>query len=359
MSMVTVAAVATVGSAAYGAYNSNKNAKGVRNAYGDVMKYAQRNPGVFGEKIEFEPVDYSPLFKSDPGYGKIAGDTIAGNQRNLPAGINLMQGTNAAITQDSLTRLNALYPQFQGQFNQQSRNTSNLLSGLIPQEDRNAITARRTEAQSLGGGGANQQQVAADLGLTRMQAMEAGAANLTNNMNLWNAIDPISRRVTPQSMFVDPSQAIQSSIAENQFASTFAAQERDAEINYGMLPDPQKAGMLNLLSGKAGVQAATPMQSVGGAALSALGPALMGAYGTNKASQQWNQPLQSQPGYVGTTYGAPTNATGYGTFQNLSASPTFAYGNLPTNPAYAGQGSLASQYRSKPPTSYSSWGYNY
>jgi hypothetical protein len=358
---VGVAVAVSAGSAAYASHQANKKAKqansqaqGVRDAYGRVVQYAKMNPEAFGEKIDFSPVAYDPLFQKDPGYGKIAGDTIAGNQRNLGANLNLMRDTNQGITQDALTRINTIYPQFQGQFNQQSQNTANLLAGQIPQEDRNAMTARRTEAQSLGGGGVNQQQVAADLGLSRMQAMEAGAAGLTNNLNLWNSIDPLSRRVNPQSMFVDPQQAINSSIQENQFDATQAAAERDAAINYAMMPDPRKAGMMNLLAGQAGVQAATPMQgmqNVGAAALMAGATAGLGAWQQGQAAKSWNQNLDTTTPFVGTNYAAPvpTYATpidqraGYAALSG--AGPVTGYG---TQLSY-GQGGLGSYYRGRNP----------
>jgi hypothetical protein len=360
MSWITVAGVAiSAGTAAYSANQQNKQGKAVRQGYADAQKFASQNPGVFGEKIDFEAIEYSPRFREDPGYAQIAGDTIAGNQRNLPANLTLMRDTNKAITEDAQTRINTLYPQFQGQFNQQSMNTSNLLRGQIPFEDQQAMTARRSEATSLGGGGNSQQQTLADLGISRLEAMQSGAANLTNNINLWNSIDPISRRVNPQSLFVDVGQAINSAVQENQFGATFAASERDAAINYAAMPDPQLAGQLNLMTGAAGAAAASPMQSVGGAALMAGANAGFGAYQANNAGASWNQPQQQSP-YVSTGYRAPT----YGSaadqtagFQALSGgtAPAVSTYNPQTGTSYGQQGGLWSffagnnngQYRQK------------
>lgn len=308
---MTWAAIAIGGASVVGSVisttSANKQAKKAGNGLNESIAYARRNPGVFGEKIDFEEMSYSPLFSADPGYAGMAGEVIAGNQRNLPAATRLANEANAATTQGSLNRLNTLYPEFGASFDQQSRNTDAFLRGEIPAEDRDLITARRTEAQSLGGGGVNQQQVAADLGLTRMELMDKGAANLTNNVNLWDAIDPIARQITPQSLFVDVGQAISSAVSENQFAASFGQAERNAELNYAMSPDPQKAGMLNLLSARAGLQAANPQQSVFGNALSAGLTAGVGAWGTNQMASAFA--ARQAPQYVPTTRTAPAYAS--------------------------------------------------
>jgi hypothetical protein len=308
---MTWAAVVVGGTAAIGgaisASSANKQAKRAAGGLDEAIAYARRNPGVFGEKIDFESISYSPLFREDPGFAGVAGDVIAGNQRNLPAATRLASDTNDAITQDSLDRINKLYPGFQDSFQQQTRNTDAFLRGEIPAEDREMITARRTEAQSLGGGGVNPQQVAADLGLTRMDLMDRGAASLTNNVNLWDAIDPIARQVSPQSLFVDVGQAISSAVAENQFAANFAQSERNAELGYAMSPDPQKAGLLNLMAARSGLQAANPQQNVFGAAVGAGLTAGVGAWGANQAASAFA--ARQNPQYVPTARSAPVYAT--------------------------------------------------
>lgn len=345
---IAVTTAVSVGTAAYGASQKNKQAKGVMRGFDDAASFAAANPGAFGEKIDFKPIKYSALFKQDPGYGKIAGDTIAGNQRNLPANLKLARETNQAITDDSLARMDQLYPGLKGQFGQQSRNTSNLLRGDIPFEDQNAITARRSEAISLGGGGATQQQVAADLGLSRLDAMQSGAANLTNNVNLWNAIDPISRRVNPQSLFVDVDRAISSSVAENQFAAQFAASERNTKINHAMLPDPRLAGQLNLMTARSGAQAANPTTSVLGSAIVAGANTAVGGYQNNQAQASWNQPQAAQP-YANSQvipaqrqYYASASDQANG-FQAMSGGTATAY-NPQTGTNYGQQGGLWSYF---------------
>jgi hypothetical protein len=356
--MVAVAA----GSAIVGGISTsqaNKRAKGVSNSMNDAIAYARRNPGVFGEKIDFESIDYTPLFQQDPGYGNMAGDVIAGNRRNLGANIALTSDTNDAITQDAIDRITKLYPGFADAFAQQTQNTQNFLRGDLPMEDRDRIAAQRSEAVSLGGGGGNlAQQTAADLGLARVDLMERGAAGLTNNTSLLNMIDPVARQLTPQSNFVDVGQAINSAVAENQFDAQFAAAERDAEFNASLIPDPQKAGMLNLMSARAGVQAANPQQSVLGGAFMSAAPALAGAagnyIGAQTAAAQQAKAVSNIPQQQYVT-APPTYASAYDRAAQIPtlSGPGAAY-NPATGGAYGQQGGLWS-YAGAPKTPQNSW----
>ena len=334
-------------SSAISSSSANKRANAASKGLDEAVAYARANPSAFGEKLDWSGVDYSPMFKSDPGYGNIAGSTIAGNQRNLPANLNLMRETNQAITKDSMDRINTLYPGFAAAVGQQSQNTQNFLRGQLPMEDQNMITSRRTEAQSLGGGGANAQQVAADLGLARMDLMNQGQAGMNNLVNMFNAVDPVNRRVNPQSMFVDVGQAISNSIQENQFGAQFAQSERNAELAFGMQPDPQKAGLLNLLAGRGGLQAANQPTSVAGAALTGGINAGMAAYTRQSDQEALKNLLTPMPTYqqVNSPYGAaPTNWNG---IRNLSGGYDITGGQAP---GVAGQGSLASSFIGPPDT---------
>ena len=330
-------------SSAISSSSANKRANAASKGLDEAVAYARANPSAFGEKLDWSGVDYSPMFKSDPGYGNIAGSTIAGNQRNLPANLNLMRETNQAITKDSMDRINTLYPGFAAAVGQQSQNTQNFLRGQLPMEDQNMITSRRTEAQSLGGGGANAQQVAADLGLARMDLMNQGQAGMNNLVNMFNAVDPVNRRVNPQSMFVDVGQAISNSIQENQFGAQFAQSERNAELAFGMQPDPQKAGLLNLLAGRGGLQAANQPTSVAGAALTGGMNAGMAAYTRQEDKNDLKDllnmyaPMKSYQ-QVNSPYGAPP--VNWNGIRNLSGGYDITGGQAP---GVAGQGALASQ----------------
>lgn len=342
--MTWVATAVSVGggvvNSAISASSANKRANAASKGLDEAVAYARANPSAFGEKLDWSGVDYSPMFKSDPGYGNIAGSTIAGNQRNLPANLNLMRETNQAITKDSMDRINTLYPGFAAAVGQQSQNTQNFLRGQLPMEDQNMITSRRTEAQSLGGGGANAQQVAADLGLARMDLMNQGQAGMNNLVNMFNAVDPVNRRVNPQSMFVDVGQAISNSIQENQFGAQFAQSERNAELAFGMQPDPQKAGLLNLLAGRAGLQAANQPTSVAGAALTGGMNAGMAAYTRQQDKNDLKDLLNTYAPM--TSYQQVMQETGRraapaGSYNTLSGAPYYDItGGQAYNPATGG-----------------------
>lgn len=342
-----IGAAVTVGTTAYAVNQSNKRAKAASGGLNEAVAYARANPSVFGEKLDFENLDYSPLFRDDPGYANIAGDTISGNQRNLPAALQLTGDTNRAITAGNLERIRGLDPTFDAATSQQQQNTLALLRGEIPFEDRNALTGRRAEAAALGGTGANPQQVAADLGLTRLDLMSRGAANLTNNVTLWDAIDPVSRQLLPQSMFVDVGQAVSQAVAENQFAANFAQAERAAELNYAMMPDPQKAGLLNLMAGRAGLQAANPQQSVLGNALVAGVNTGFSAYNANQAAQQYQQRqyVPTDSAALQRTYATPQDQTlGITSLSGTNGQGVQTAYNPNTNAQYGQQGGLWSYF---------------
>jgi hypothetical protein len=357
--MSWVAVAVSVGGAVVSGVSANKRAKAASGSMDEAIAYARRNPSMFGEKIDFEGIEYTPLFQQDPGYGRMAGDVIAGNQRNLGANIQLTSDTNDAITTDAMDRINRMYPGFMDAFGQQSQNTMNFLRGDLPMEDRQRLAAQRSEAVSLGGGGGNlAQQTAADLGLARIDLMNQGAAQLTNNVNLMDRINPVAGMLRPQSNFVDVGQAINSAVAENQFDAQFAASERDAEFNAALIPDPRKAGLANMLAARSGMQAANPQQSVllsaAGAGLSAYG----GAYAGNQtAAAQQQQALAAIPqqGYV-TQPPAYANAgdrvMGIPTLSGPSTSYQTPY-NPTTGSAYGQQGGLWS-YAGTPPKN-NSW----
>lgn len=346
---VAVAAVSAV-AGGISASQKNKQARKAGQGLDGSIAYARKNPGIFGEKIDFEELSYDPLFKKDPGYGGLAGDVIAGNRRNLPASLALASDTNEGITQGNLDRIRKLYPGIDAAFEQQSSNTQNLLRGEIPYEDQNLLTSRRTEAQSLGGTGVNRQQVAADLGMTRLSLMNQGANSMAGNVNLWDAIDPVSRQVLPQSLFVDVGQAMDSAVRENQFDASFQQAERNAEFAHAMTPDPQKTGLLNLEAARAGLKAGNPQTSVIGAAATAglnsyagsggayAGGQAAGQYFGGGARAGYAQPVDTSP----TTRQGPAYASvqdqalGYQTLSGNGYNPQ-AQGYGTYNPGTTGQ----------------------
>jgi hypothetical protein len=144
-------------------------------------------------------------------------------------------------------------------------------------------------------------------------------------------------------MFVDVGQAISNSIQENQFGAQFAQSERNAELAFGMQPDPQKAGLLNLLAGRGGLQAANQPTSVAGAGLTGGMNAGMAAYTRQSDQEALKNLLQPQTPPMGyqqavASFGAPSAAVNG--FRNLSGGYDITGGQAP---GVAGQGALASQ----------------
>lgn len=322
MSYAAIAsAVIGVAGTAYSSSQQKKAAGQSGARLDEAIAYARRHPEAFGNKPdEWNSLDYVPLFRSDPGYAGLAGDAIAGNRANFGAAAMLSTANNEWALADEQARIAAWDPTFEDSFAIQQRNTQNLLNGILPYEDIQGVAANRSEINSILGGSGNGQQTAADLGLRRIDLMRQGEQSLNANEGLISRLSPFARRTTPQSMFVNPQDVISSAVGENWQDYQAAAQERDAAFAFEAMADPYQQGLLNLLSGQAGIAAgASP---VGGgtnwAQIAQMAGGAINAYQNRNTAQN-------------TGGGAGTSAwgTGYtgGATHNLSntTTPTSAY----------------------------------
>lgn len=318
---VGVAAVGAVGGG-ISASQSNKKAKGALGGYDKVVEYARGKPGAFGKKLDWKNAEFTPLFDENGNYSQFAANTIQGNADNFGAAAGLSDQVNNWMTNSQQQRLNAFDPTFMDSYGQNAQNTSNMLNGVIPQEDMNGIISNRTQRQQLAGANPGGQQVAADLGLTRMGLMQQGSQQLGQNASIFNQLFPQGSYMRPDSMFVDVPAALNSAIQENQFGANFAANERTLAANAAAQPDPYQAGMLNLLASRAGMQAGMPQQSVAGGAL-AGGTSAYGGYIT--ASGQLYGGQNTQPaGYSDPNWQPPQRR--YASQANRSAQTPYGTG---------------------------------
>lgn len=310
---MTWAAVAVVAAGAVAggvsANSANKKAKSANGEYDKLVEYARLHPDAFGEKLDWKNINYKPLYPNGGGYADTAAKTIAGNQANFGAASALAGQTNDWINAGQQQRLNQFDPSFMDSYGQNAQNTANLLRGEIPQEDMGGIISRRTQQQALSGANTGGQQVAADLGLTRMGLMQQGAQQLGQNANIYSQLFPQGSYVKPDSMFVDVDSAIARSLQENQFAYQAQLNERNQRQMYAAIPDPYQAGIMELLGTRAGVKAGNPGQSVGAGAftgglqayagyLGSTGNLYGGQSATPAYSQDWTQPSAGYNGQV-------------------------------------------------------------
>lgn len=295
---MTWAAVAVVAAGAIAggvsANSASKKAKSANSEYDKLVEFARDNPAAFGEKLDWKNINYSPLYPDGGGYSDIAGQTINGNRANFGAASSLAGMTNDWLAAQQNARLNQFDPTFMSSYGQNAQNTANLLNGVIPQEDIAGIVNNRTQMQALSGANTGGGQVAADLGLTRLQLMQQGAQQLNQNANLYNSLFPQQNYMRPDSLFVDTSAAINTALQENQFAYNAMVNERNQRLGYAAQPDPYEAGIMDLLAGRAGMKAGNATQGAGAGALSGG--------------------LQAYAGYLGSTgqfYGGQNNTPQY------------------------------------------------
>jgi hypothetical protein len=227
-----------------------------QNQFGDLLKQAQGNSAdLFGTRPEFTPVDYTPLYLSDPGYRQLAGDVIAGDLENLPAASQLSAGINKAITASSRERIEGWDPSFQGAMDTLYSSRNDVLKGRLPYSDALAITADRGRlANDLGMSGGAGPQIAADLGMKRLDLMTNVGPSLTSSIaSILNTVDPIQRHTTPAQYLLEPSQIVPIAAHENQFAATFGLQQALESAMFDALPDPGAQGLFNLQMAQAGM----------------------------------------------------------------------------------------------------------
>lgn len=291
MSFVGISAVSGVVGAGLGVYGALKKPN-----IPDMGAY----PNAFGQIPEFTPVDYTPLYESDPGYGTSVRQVIDGNRRNVGAASALTGKINTAISKQAKTRIEGFDPSFFGNL-ATIYNTRNATSaGYLPYSDALAMTADQTRlAGDLGNSGGASPQIAADLGLKRTQLMTETGPNLQALVaNILNQVDPISRHATPQDYLIRPDQAVPWMINENQFGATFDFNQNMQQAAISGMADPAQAGALNMQMFQAGLGGGGTnygqlAQSIAGMATAFGG--LKGAFGGRGVSPASNQQAYFNP----------------------------------------------------------------
>jgi hypothetical protein len=299
-----------------GAIGANSAYNDKQNAYNALLQSAGANPaGIFGTTPEYTPVDYSPLYESDPGYAGLVGDALKGNLRNLPLATNLSSQINSATTKDAMTRVNSWDPSFMASLDQLYSNTNSALQGRLPYQDALQIAGGQGQlSNTLGNAGGSAPQTAADLGQMRSTLMNSTGPNLLGQItSILGQVDPTSSHTTASSFLLNPSQVVQSAVGENEFGANFNMQQNLQEAAFGAMPDPQAQGLFNLQALQAGMAGQyNPSASM---ALSSLGsafsnPFINGMAGQNPQFAQYYNPTTGtyQPYLGGTQF---TGNNGY------------------------------------------------
>lgn len=313
------------------AFGVNSAAQARNDAYNQLYATAAANPaGIFGTTPDYTHVDYSPLYQSDPGYANLVNQALKGNLYNLKPATDLTSQINAATTRDAMSRITTWDPSFTASLNQLYNNTNQALAGKLPYSDALQIAGGSGQLQNaLGNSGGAGPQQAYDLGMTRSQLMnQTGPQLLGGITSLLNQVDPVSNQVNASSFLLNPSQAVQSAIGENQFGANFNMQQNLQEAAFGAMPDPQAAGLFNLQALQAGMAGQyNPSLGMG---LSSLGsafsnPFINGMAQNNPTFSQYYNPQTGtyQPYITGTSYLGNGGYVPGG--RSISAVPSYSY----------------------------------
>lgn len=310
--MPTVAAVGTIVSAGVGVANAVSAKKAQKKQEAEQKKLqeqaAQNSGGIFGEKVDFEAPEYTPLEQEDPGYANIVNRILQGDLQNLPYAGKLSAGINRQITEATKERIQGWDPSFMGALATLQKTRNETLKGRLPYEDALAISADRGRlANDLGQAGGSGPQTAADLGMKRLDLMTNIGPNLTASIvNILNGVDPISRHSTPENFLLNPAQGVGLAIQDRQFGSEFNFNSQLTGAYLQAAPDPGAAGLFNLqafqagLGGGGGQNSGAAMVGAIGNMFSALGGLNFGTlFGGGSSAPVSTVPATSANPYIG------------------------------------------------------------
>lgn len=322
--MVVTAAALAVAGTAYSAYNSSQTASAQQKAISGAANAAGGGAAVFGQKIQ--PVNYTPLNQSDPGYTAASRLAVDGNLKNLSEDSALASRTNTATTAEQMARVTGLDPTFAASMNQLYQNRNNELAGNIPYADAlQSMSQTNRIANDAGGAGSATPQVAADLGISRLSLMNQGASLSSQIQGILNGVAPVSSLASPQSYQINPQSYAASTISDNQFGATFQGQQN--AIRAGA--DPAAAGAYNQSMFQAGLASQNAASQA--MAISGVGRSL-GGVGSAYSSYQRQQNSLSGGGGAGAN--PPAGYDSYGNYIGAGTGPGVSYDGQPYTTSY-------------------------
>lgn len=258
--------VVSAGTAAYGAYQKNKEQKAAQGAvanggaaFGSVPKPAL-----------YEPVNFDEAQRA----------SIMGNDNNLTAINDLVYNSNKYLDADAMTRANRFVPGYKTAMRTYGAAGNDLLNGRLPFGDVSKIVSDRTDLTNAlgtpGAGGFN--GTLKDLGVSQLDAIKTGGSILKDMVGIAETVNPVNRRSRPQDMFVTPSERIPWELQQHQLEQ----QSQQNANNLAAAGDPAAYAQLQLQLAQGGQNAQS-----GNGYVNAAGSLISGAlaaYGKSNSS---------------------------------------------------------------------------
>lgn len=228
-----VAIAGTVISVGVGAYQANQQQKQAKKAQEGASGQMRQAYGSVPQAAEYQRVDY----------GDVLRDTLVDNSRAIPNLRNLVLENNNIIDQDAMTRATRFIPGYKQAMKTYAAAGQDLLNGRLPYEDVLGIISDGNEARNVTGiPGSNTAATLKDLGLSRLDAIKTGGGILQQQASIAEQVNPVSRRLAPQSMLLNPSQAVGWEMEQNQLEQ----QSLQNKYNLAATGDPAAAAQLQL-----------------------------------------------------------------------------------------------------------------
>jgi hypothetical protein len=158
------------------------------------------------------------------------------------------------------------------------------------------VSNRNEMTNALGIPGTGTNATLKDLGLSQLDAVKAGGGILKDMVGIAETINPVGRRMSPQSMMISPQDRIRMTMEQNQLIQ----QSDQNKYNLGASGDPTAYAQLQLQLAQAGNDAAA-IKGYANAANQAIG-GVGGAFGGMGGSGGWAGNTSVMPGAAPSYY---------------------------------------------------------
>lgn len=200
-------AVIGAGATAYSSYSSSSAAKKSADARVPSKGLIAAAAGTVPVAARYKPVDFT----------KEQLASIDANRTAAQRAGWLTYDTNRMITADALQRISRLVPGYSSSMQKYGAAASSLLGGHLPFNDVMGIAGHAGSlAGSLGIAGTGGPATLRDLGLSELQGIQTGGSILKDMVGMAETISPRAGYMTPQQMFVSPSDRIRNQLEQHQ-----------------------------------------------------------------------------------------------------------------------------------------------
>lgn len=224
-------------------------------SYDQIIGQVNRNPSLYaGSKVQ--GVAYDPINLK----GSQA-QALASNFGNLSSMQQLAGQANQGTLDNDLNRIRQMFPDFDSVLGNLSSSANSLSSGQLPFDSiQDIISNRSSSSAAFGIPGGSGPATLRDLGLSSLDATQAGASMFQNILQAADQhVSPVSRQVAAPQFFASGQESVALDLNQAQL------QQNSGQniANLAAQPDPGKNLVMQLMLQQANTRAGTQAQVAG------------------------------------------------------------------------------------------------